>query len=72
MLKRPKKWPEDKPIPTVSQSYRFVLSHPKVDLCLAGPSQWAHVKELTEIIKEGPLSQEELTFMREFGDARHA
>jgi predicted aldo/keto reductase-like oxidoreductase len=72
MLKRPKEWPKNRPIPTVSQAYRFVLSHPKVDLCLSGPSKLEHVKELAKIMEEGPMSQEEKTFIREFGDARHA
>ncbi len=71
MLKRPKGWPESKPIPTVRQCYRFVLSHPSVDLCLTGPSKLEHVKELVKIIEEGTLSPDELTFMREFGDVRH-
>lgn len=72
MLKRPKEWPETKPIPTVGQAYRFVLSHPKVDLCLSGASKLEHVKELKKIMEKGPMSPEETTFMREFGDVRHA
>jgi aryl-alcohol dehydrogenase-like predicted oxidoreductase len=71
MLKRPRGWPEDRPIPTVRQCYRFVLSHPRVDLCLSGPSKLDHVKELVEIIEEGAMSPDELSFMREYGDARH-
>lgn len=71
MLKRPKGWPEGRPVPTVRQCYRFVLSHPSVDLCLSGPSKLGHVKELVEIVEEGALSPDELSFMREFGDARH-
>lgn len=71
LLKRPKAWPESRPIPTVRQCYRFVLSHPSVDLCLSGPSKPGHVKELVEIVQEGTMSPDELSFMREFGDARH-
>ncbi len=71
MLKRAKGWPESKPIPTARQCYRFVLSHPGVDLCLSGPRKLEHVKELVKIIEEGTMSPDELSFMREFGDARH-
>lgn len=71
MLKRPRGWPKGKPIPTVRQCYRFVLSHSRVDLCLSGPSKLDHVRELVEIIEEGAMSPEELSFMREYGDARH-
>lgn len=70
MLKRPKGWLKSRPVPTVRQCYRFVLSHPSVDLCLSGPSKLEHVKELVKIIEEGPMTPGELSFMREFGDAR--
>lgn len=72
MLKRPKRWPKSRPVPTARQCYRFVLSHPSVDLCLSGPSRLEHVKELVKTIEEGPMSPDELSFMREFGDARHS
>lgn len=71
MLKRPKGWTKNRPIPTARQCYRFVLSHPSVDLCLCGPKKREHVKELVNTIEEGTMAQDELTFMREFGDARH-
>jgi aryl-alcohol dehydrogenase-like predicted oxidoreductase len=71
MLKRPKGWPEDKPIPTAKQAYRFALSHPSVDACFAGVKTLDHVKELAEAAAEGPLSPDELAFLREFGDVRH-
>jgi len=71
MLKRPKRWPKSREVPDVSQCYRFVLSHPGVDLCLSGASKREHVDKLLEIVEEGPMSAEELTYMREFGDVRH-
>ena len=46
-------------------------SHPCVDLCLSGPTKLEHVKELVNIIEEEAMSPEELSFMCEFGDARH-
>jgi len=71
MLKRPKTWSKNRPIPTVSQSYRFVLTHPSIDLCLSGPSKLDHVKELVKIVDEGPLPQDEISFMHEFGNVSH-
>lgn len=72
LLKRPKNWPSDKPVPTAGDCYRFVLSHPKVTMCLAGPSKLKHVAELFKTIEKGPMSEEELKWMREFGDKVYA
>jgi len=71
MLRRPGGWPASRPVPTARQCYRFVLSHPCVHLCLAGPRTLGQVKELVGVMGDGPLSPDELTFMREFGDGRH-
>jgi len=70
MLKRPRGWPAGRPVPTAGQCYRFVLSHPRVHVCLAGPNSLAQVKELVRTMEDGPLSSDELAVMREFGDAR--
>lgn len=70
MLKRPKRW-KDRVVPTADQCYRFVLSNPSVDICLSGPRKLEHVKELVTIIEKGPMSLDELSFMREFGDVCH-
>ncbi len=71
MLKRPNRWPKSKPVPSVDDCYRFALSRPGVDLCLSGPRKLDHVRNLIKIIEKGPMSREELAFMREFGDVRH-
>ncbi len=71
MLKRPKRWPENRAVPTVEQCYRFALNHPSVDVCLAGVNKLDQVKELLQTIEKGPLSPEDFFFMQEFGDARH-
>jgi aryl-alcohol dehydrogenase-like predicted oxidoreductase len=71
MLRRPSAWPADRPLPSARQCYRFVLSQPRVHLCLAGASGVAQVKELLQAASEGPLTPEELSFMQAFGDARH-
>ena len=69
LLKAPKKWDKSKPIPIAIDSYRFVLTHPKVTMCLAGVVNEDQVKDLFKAIEKGPMSDEEMKRMREFGDA---
>ncbi len=71
LLKRPRGWPKDRPVPSAAQCYRFVLSHPQVDLCLAGPRTKKHLDDLIEAAESGPLDKESMAFMREFGDFIH-
>lgn len=71
MLKRPRKWPTDRPLPSARQCYRFAISHPCVDVCLAGVRNQTEVNELVQAIQEGNLLPEELDFMRDFGRVRH-
>jgi aryl-alcohol dehydrogenase-like predicted oxidoreductase len=71
MLKRPRGWPASRPVPIASQCYRFVLSHPRVHLCLAGPRTLGQVQELVRVMEDGPLPPDELAFLCDFGDARH-
>jgi aryl-alcohol dehydrogenase-like predicted oxidoreductase len=51
--------------------YRFVLSNPHVDVCMTAPSNGKHLEENLAAIRQGPLSDEEMGFMREFGEAVH-
>lgn len=67
LLKAPRKWDPKKPVPTAADCYRFVLTQPKVTICLAGPSTEDHVKDLFSVLDKGPMSDEEMTWMRDFG-----
>jgi aryl-alcohol dehydrogenase-like predicted oxidoreductase len=69
LLRRPKNWPKDGPIPTAGMCYRFVLSNPGVDVCLTAPSNIKQLQENISALSMGPLSEEEMAFMRKFGDA---
>jgi aryl-alcohol dehydrogenase-like predicted oxidoreductase len=69
LLRRPKGWPADRPIPTAEMCYRFVLSNPNVDVCLTAPSNERQLLENLAGLRKGALSEEEMAFMREFGDA---
>jgi aryl-alcohol dehydrogenase-like predicted oxidoreductase len=68
LVRRPRGWPSDRRIPTAGQCYRFALSHPQVNVCLTAPRNLRQLEENIAAVKEGPLSPEEMAFLREFGD----
>lgn len=53
---------------TAAECYRFVLSHPRVDLCLTGPRSVGEMEEGLQALREGPLSEEEMERARKIGD----
>ncbi len=53
--------------PTASDCYRFVLSHPGVDVCATGPASAAHVEEAIAARELGPMSEEALAWMKRVG-----
>jgi aryl-alcohol dehydrogenase-like predicted oxidoreductase len=70
LLKRPKGW--DGPVMTAGDCYRFCLSNPHVDLVLTGPKNGQQLKENLHDLKEkGPLSEQEMRWIREFGQVVH-
>ncbi len=69
LLKRPRGWKG--PVPTAADCYRFCLSHPSVDIVLTGPKNKAQLKENLEGVAKGPMTEEELVWMREFGSVVH-
>jgi aryl-alcohol dehydrogenase-like predicted oxidoreductase len=71
LLRRPEGWPKDTPIPTAGMCYRFVLSNPNVHVCLTAPSNMRQLEENIDALRQGPLREEEMDFMRRFGDAVH-
>jgi predicted aldo/keto reductase-like oxidoreductase len=52
--------------------YRFVLSNPNVDVCLTAPSNLKQFEENLASVREGPLHDSDMDFMRQFGDVVHA
>ena len=72
LIRRHKGWPKDRPIPTAGMCYRFVLSNPNVDVCLTAPSNEKHFSENLAAVRQGPLSSDEMAFMREYGDLVHS
>ena len=69
LLKRPRGWKG--PVPTAADCYRFCLSHPSVDVVLTGPKTRAQLDENLAGVAKGPMSEEELDWMREFGRVVH-
>jgi predicted aldo/keto reductase-like oxidoreductase len=69
-LLNPKKMPLGERVPTASDCYRFVLTRPEVDVCLTGPADPAQMEEALRAIQLGPMSADELAWMRWVG-ARH-
>lgn len=56
-------------IPTAGDCYRFVLSHPDVDVCLTGPSNDNEMRHALDAIEKGPMTEDELNWMRAVGTA---
>ncbi len=64
----PKKAPKGERTPTGTDCYRFALSHPQVDMCLAGPDNPEHMKQALTALEQGPMDADELAWMRGVGD----
>jgi aryl-alcohol dehydrogenase-like predicted oxidoreductase len=72
LLRRPRGYPTDAPIPTADQCYRFVLTNSDVDVCLMAPSNVDQLRENLAGMSKGPLTPDEMEFMQHFGDLVHA
>lgn len=72
LVRRPRTWPRNERIPTPGMCYRFVLSNPHVHVCLTAPRNEKELLENLAAARQGPLDQEEMEFMRKFGDVVHA
>jgi aryl-alcohol dehydrogenase-like predicted oxidoreductase len=59
--------PEGEPTPRASDCYRFALSHPSVQVCLAGPKDRAELDEALCALDRGPMTQDELAWMKRVG-----
>ncbi len=57
--------------PTAADCYRFVLSNPDVDVCLTGPASEEEMEIALTALGLGPLSEEEMQWMRTVGDNVH-
>lgn len=71
LVRRTRKWPKGAPIPTAGQCYRFVLSDPHVDVVLTAPRNERQLAENLAAVRQGPLPEDEMRFLRSYGDAVH-
>jgi len=56
-------------VPTAADCYRFVLARPEVDVCMTGPADAAQMEQALEALRRGPMTDEELRWMRRVGQA---
>jgi len=67
-LVKSKRIPADEKRPTAGDCYRFVLTNPSVDVAITGPSKAAQLEENLAEVQKGPMSADELAWMRRIGD----
>jgi aryl-alcohol dehydrogenase-like predicted oxidoreductase len=70
LLKEKKMPPGEAPM-TAADCYRFALSHPAVDVCLAGPRTENQMLEGLRALSLGPMDPAELERARKIGDHVH-
>jgi aryl-alcohol dehydrogenase-like predicted oxidoreductase len=58
--------------PRGSDCYRFALSHPGVHACVAGPKNGSELDEAMAALDRGPMTADELAWMRRIGKAVYA
>jgi len=63
--------PSGERLPRAADCYRFALSDPHVDLCLAGPKNAEELEDALIALDRGPLDADELAWMRRVGEAVH-
>jgi aryl-alcohol dehydrogenase-like predicted oxidoreductase len=70
-LLKPRHTPPSDKTPAAVDCYRFVLSNPAIDVCMTGPSSATHVDEALKAFDLGPMTPEELAWMRRVGQSVH-
>lgn len=66
-LFNPKLVPAGERVPNPRDCYRFSLSSPHIDAVYAGPRNGADLDEALRALEDGPMSEEELAWMRRVG-----
>ena len=61
--------PKGERVPTAADCYRYVLSRPEVDVCMTGPKDAAQMEHALEALRLGPMTDDELAWMRRVGRA---
>jgi predicted aldo/keto reductase-like oxidoreductase len=58
--------PGERPL-TAAECYRFVLSHPAVDVCMMGAKTLDQMRENLTVLEQGALTEEEMERVRMIG-----
>lgn len=66
-LLKPKLMPPGERPLTAAECYRFVLSHPDVNVCIMAPSNAAQMEDDLAALDAGPLDEEEMSRVRHIG-----
>ena len=66
-LLKPKRMPPGERPLTAAECYRFVLSHPDVDVCLTSPATAEQMEDNLKALNAGPLDAEEMARVRRIG-----
>jgi aryl-alcohol dehydrogenase-like predicted oxidoreductase len=66
-LINPKLAPAGEPTPRASDCYRFALSNPGVQVCIAGPKNREELDEAMAALDRGPMREDELAWMKRVG-----
>jgi predicted aldo/keto reductase-like oxidoreductase len=66
-LLKPRLMPAGERPPAPADCYRFVLSHPDVNVCVTGPSTAAQMEDNLKALDAGPLDEEEMARVRRIG-----
>ena len=69
-LVNPQRTPRGERVPAAADCYRFVLTRPEVDVCLCGPANALEMEEALRALRLGPMSADELDWMRRVGRTR--
>ena len=64
--------PAGEQTPRGSDCYRFALTNPAVDLVLCGPKDAVELDEALTALDRGPMSEDELAWMKRVGGAIRA
>jgi aryl-alcohol dehydrogenase-like predicted oxidoreductase len=70
-LLKPGRMPRGEAPLSAADCYRFVLSNPRVDLCLFGPADEAQMEEGITALSRGPLTDAEMERIRRIGNHVH-
>lgn len=68
LFRTPQTFQCDDRVANAATYYRYPLSHPNVDVCLAGLKSRVEIDEALRAVRKGPLTEEEIGLLERYGD----